>query len=516
MKPENPVKTFPLGIIDLGAHSARLEIYQQGPEGLSGPLESLDLPVHLGQDVFAKGAISSDSIETITAIMKDFRIKMREYGVKKYRAIATSAVREAQNKDIFVDRIRSVCNIRMEILETCRESRLMYLALKNDLKDELKLDKHDVFYLTLGAGSSNVAFSRNGNLLEAKMFNFGTMRLREEAIDSGNTTEYLKGLIDTFAESLERLLAESRNDKKADREPHFVCAGAVVRLLLGIVNRNRKVESDFISLKELNELTDKLGSGKKYRVDASNLPIPFLEESAELSLQLIRQICCDFGFTGVHAAKVSTRQALVEDMIRDLLEEEDPFLNDMISAALAIGAKYDYEDDHAANVSKLSMKIYEATRFIHRLEGRCGILLHIAAILHDIGRFVDPQKHHKHSFYLISNSQMPGLSEEESAIVALVARYHRKAEPKTSHPDYMQLSSESKVVVCKLAAILRVADALDRGHHGKFTRSKIKISRGKLLIEAPDKYGEYSLERIFLKKKQGMFTSIFSLKPEIN
>jgi exopolyphosphatase/guanosine-5'-triphosphate,3'-diphosphate pyrophosphatase len=515
MKAEAVEQTFPLGVIDLGAHSARLEIFQKSGDGISDPLESMELPVNLGQDVFVKGSISPANMEMITAIMKDFRLKLREYGVRKYRAIATSAVREAQNKDIFIDRIRSVANVRMETLESRLEARLMYLALKNDLEGKIPIEKHDIFFLSIGTGSSNVAFSSHGKLQDARMFNFGIMRLSDQTGGGSSRDEYLKGLIDTFAESLERLLSGRKSGKKSEGEPLFVCAGAGVRLLLGIVNRNRKSESDFISLQDLDKLAEKLGTSSKYQIDGEVLPVPYQKESIELLLLLIRQICYDFNFSGVKVAMVSTRQALIEDMVRNMLEADDPFVDDMISVALIVGEKYNYEAEHAANVAALSMKIFNSTRHLHKLNERCGLLLHIAAILHDIGRFVDLQKHHKHSYYLISNSQLPGLSETESIIVALAARYHRKAEPKTSHPEYMQLGISARVVVSKLAAILRVADALDRGHHGKLRKAKIRVSRNRLLIEAPDKYGEYSLERIYLKNKQGMFCNIFGLKPEI-
>ncbi len=517
MNSEKLNQAVPLGIIDLGAHSARLEIYQQLPDGSTERLEQLEVPVRIGHDVFTKGNISSDGIEVICSIMKDFRLKLREYGVKKYRAIATSAVREALNQDIFLDRVRSVCKIRLEVLSACKESRLMYLALKNDLFDQLKLQDHDAFYLTLGTGASNIAFSRGGKLQESRMFNFGTLRLRDEAAeDEGLTYNNLSGLIDTFADSLERSLdVNNSKQPKSSKTPVFVCAGAVARIMLNIINKHRKKTSNFISNKELVDLGERLTSKNIEKYSSQSEIGPNQLESLTLSYRLIRQLCCDYNFAGIHVSGVSTRQAVLQDLLRDMLNEEDPFAEDMLSVALAIGEKYKYEDDHSSHVAALSMQIFEHTKHIHKLDNRFGLLLHIAAILHDIGRFVDQRKHHKHSYYLISNSQLPGLTDEEMAIVALTARYHRKAEPKPSHLEYMQLSSRAKVVICKLAAILRVADALDRSHQGKFVNGKIKINQDRLIFEPKDKFFDFSLESIFLKKKQGMFRDIFGLKAEI-
>lgn len=505
---------FPLGIIDLGAHAARLEIFQQYADGTSETLEILEIPVNIGYDVFTKGTVSPAVIKAITAIMKDFRTKLREYRVKKYCAIATSAMREASNRNIIINRIRTVCKIQMEILESSQESRLIYLALKNNLGEKHRLAKHDIFFLTLGTGSSNVSFSHQGKLLESKMFNFGTTRLREESTDGTDDNAAIASLIDTFAETLKRLpIASSLKSKKTNIKPLFVCAGAIMRVLLKLANQTKKQPSDFISNQELIDLREQLEQGQK---PGKHGLIPAnLMDGLMLSYQLIRHICTDYKFNGIYVAGVTTRQALLEELSRKMINKSDPFVADMISVAKALGKKYNYEQQHGMQVATLSMKIFDALRHLHKLNRRHGVLLQIAAIIHDIGRFVDCRSHHKHSYYIIGNSQLPGLNAVEVEIVALVARYHRKSVPKSSHAEYMQLSIQEQVTVCKLAAIIRVADALDRSHRGHFSNAKVRITRSKMIIESPEQYADNSLELIFLKRKQQMFCDTFGLKIEI-
>lgn len=138
----------------------------------------------------------------------------------------------------------------------------------------------------------------------------------------------------------------------------------------------------------------------------------------------------------------------------------------------------------------------------------------MAAYLHDIGRFVDTRQHHKHSCYLIGNLQLPGVSEAELRVIAAVARYHRKAAPRESHMEYMQLSAEEKVSVLKLSAILRVADALDCTRQGRFERMRLLRRGHTLVIQVPDS-GSFRQERLYLELKGGMFNEVFGLDLKI-
>ena len=142
----------------------------------------------------------------------------------------------------------------------------------------------------------------------------------------------------------------------------------------------------------------------------------------------------------------------------------DEFRKHIIRSALEIGRKYQFDEPHASHVAALSKLLFDALRKEHQLPPRFETLLTVAALLHDIGLFVSNRSHHKHSMYLILNSDLFGLSARDLQLVALVARYHRRALPRTTHEGYTTLDRETRVAVSKLAAILRVADALDSGH----------------------------------------------------
>ncbi len=150
----------------------------------------------------------------------------------------------------------------------------------------------------------------------------------------------------------------------------------------------------------------------------------------------------------------------------------------------------------------------------HGLPPRHRLLLHVAAILHETGKFISNRSHHKHSWYLIQNAEIPGLRREDMAIVAVVARYHRRSTPKSTHPEYMQLARELRMAVSKLAAILRVADALDRGHWQQVCRFRVE-RRDQDLVVYVKGAGDLTLERRAIQDKGDLFEDIFGLRVRI-
>jgi exopolyphosphatase/guanosine-5'-triphosphate,3'-diphosphate pyrophosphatase len=167
--------------------------------------------------------------------------------------------------------------------------------------------------------------------------------------------------------------------------------------------------------------------------------------------------------------------------------------------------------NHAENVSQLSVKLFDALHDEHRLGRRERLLLRVGGLLHEVGGYVSNRAHHKHSYYLIINSEIFGLSRDEHAIVAHVARYHRRSTPKPSHTDYMALSRESRMVISKLAGILRVADALDRGHAQQVREFAARKSGDELVLEIPG-VSDLTLERRAVVSKGNLLEDIYGVK----
>jgi exopolyphosphatase/guanosine-5'-triphosphate,3'-diphosphate pyrophosphatase len=240
---------------------------------------------------------------------------------------------------------------------------------------------------------------------------------------------------------------------------------------------------------------------RKYRI-----PFHEAETAGPALLEYIR-IARAFKAKQIIVSSLSLRQGLLVDAAASN-RWTDSFVGQVLHSAMSLGEKYSFDRNHATCVMDLCTALFRELQPEHQLDARYGVLLKVAAILHEIGSFVSNRSHHKHSMYLIMNSDVFGISRDDMLLVALVARYHRRSLPRITHEGFAQLDREMRVVVSKLAAILRVADALDRSHSQRI--------RDLVLTREPDQFvitsgnaEDVTLERLSLEEKSGMFEDLY-------
>jgi exopolyphosphatase/guanosine-5'-triphosphate,3'-diphosphate pyrophosphatase len=195
--------------------------------------------------------------------------------------------------------------------------------------------------------------------------------------------------------------------------------------------------------------------------------------------------------------------------------DENHLDNLRYSSVMHIADNFRIEKDHSLHVTGLALKIFDLTKKLHKLNRTEREYLEAAAILHEAGVFVAHSQHHRHSYYLIRNAEMLGFTENEKEIIANIARYHRKSHPKAKHPDYAKLSPEDQQSISKLAAILRVADGLDRSHTSSITNieSRVENKSVTLIIEGKDG-SNLELEIWGAESKKHLFEEVFDVKLE--
>jgi exopolyphosphatase/guanosine-5'-triphosphate,3'-diphosphate pyrophosphatase len=186
----------------------------------------------------------------------------------------------------------------------------------------------------------------------------------------------------------------------------------------------------------------------------------------------------------------------------------------MWKSAINIGDKYHFDRKHALHVAKTAVKIFDELKSIHNLSIKHRFILKLAALWHDIGIFIQNSEHHKHSYYLISNIEMPGLSNSDIQLIATIARYHRRSMPKKYHPEYISLKDRDRVVVSKLASILRIADALDRGHSQIAENLKIETLENEIILNVSFKKSGW-LEKMHFQSKRNLFDRVFGINIEL-
>ncbi len=212
--------------------------------------------------------------------------------------------------------------------------------------------------------------------------------------------------------------------------------------------------------------------------------------------------------------RVGIREGLLAEVVEGHLVSfaAEHHVDVVLSACRAMGRRFNFEADHAESVLHLSRRLFDQTKQLHGLDDRARALLEAAALLHDVGVAVNNDSHHKHSQYLIEASDLVGLSEEERHLVALVARYHRKSAPNREHPDFAALRRRDRSLVERLAAILRIADALDRQHAGVVRDVRIEVGDRRVELHPTlgrDPHSRLFLEERAIKQKSALFAGLF-------
>ncbi|MDR0450893.1 MAG: HD domain-containing protein, partial [Treponema sp.] len=209
---------------------------------------------------------------------------------------------------------------------------------------------------------------------------------------------------------------------------------------------------------------------------------------------------------------VSIREGYLLDLAMGVESElQEEFYSQIIAGAVNLGRRYHFDEAHNLQVAKLCMLLFDALTREHGMNRRERMMLETAATLHDIGKYIQNSGHQLHGQYIVANSEIFGLQREELAIIANVIRYHRGPPPQDGDIDYIALQREERVLVLKMASILRVADALDRGHSQNI-RSFTVEKRGENLVLQPRGAHDLSLELIGLEEKAGMFQDVFGYK----
>ena len=212
-----------------------------------------------------------------------------------------------------------------------------------------------------------------------------------------------------------------------------------------------------------------------------------------------------------HVLGVNIRAGLLLDMARrEIGKELESFETQIVASARALARKYHSNENHIEQVRRLSLLLFDQLQSEHGMEQKERVFLEIAAILHDVGTFISDRSHHKHTQYIIGSSEIFGLSRSEVNLIANIARYHRKSPPARSHISYVSLDRDSRITVSKLAALLRVADALDQDYSNKVGNLRIlredEQNRYALEVEAN---GELTMEQLSLHAKSDLFKEIY-------
>lgn len=498
-------------VIDIGATAIRMDIAEIGSGGDVRRLESLRKPVPLGKDTFAKGRIGQETIGRCIEVLKGFLTVMGEYGIAEpgqVLAVATSSVREAANADSFRDRVLVATGIRLRIIDEAEQSRLTFLAAQEVFAIKPDLAQADVIFAEVGGGSTELFLLRQGQVAYSNTYQLGTLRMRESLETYLTPSEKVRRIL---GQHIGRTAETMKRDVPAVTSPVLVAMSADAQFAASKISPTWPAEPLLVlDLKTFSAFADKI-----IPLQADKLVTRHklsYEEAETIGPGLFAYIilCRTFKAETLLIPKTTFRDGLLRDLAAER-SWSDAFSDEVVRQALILGKKYAIDEKHARFVADMSVHLFRALQGEFHLDPRHELILRIAALLHEVGGFISNRSHHKHSLYLIQNSSLFGLSREDVQLVALIARYHRRALPALSHPEYAALDRDTRITVSKTAAILRVADALDRNHLQLASSPKIELTKDELVITI-EGAEDLTLERLALKEKGPLFEEVYGLK----
>jgi exopolyphosphatase/guanosine-5'-triphosphate,3'-diphosphate pyrophosphatase len=462
--------------IDIGSNSVRMLAAETGP----GPTKILAAErqvTRLGTGVFQNGRISKEAIEFVTETLAKMAQIYRKYDVIAVRAVATSAVRDASNQDEFLSRAAQALDAPVEIISGQEEARLIHLGVQARWPQPGKR----VLMIDVGGGSAEFILSEHGLMLEAFSKPLGSVRLTEVFLKNDPPTPLELHRMHEYIE--EKLATPLRRVGPGpfDRAIATSATAAAIVCAVNRVSRSRRDEADRLkaSVPQIRNFYRKIRSLNL----AERGKIPgFGPRRAELivagagvflrALELFQQ-------PSIHYSSAGVRDGIIADLAARGVGRELTMLNrDQRRVVEQMARRYGVQLAHARKVSQIAQRLFESLQPLHGLPPAFGKLLEAAGYLHDIGHYVSDTSHHKHSYYLVANSDLPGFTDSERQTIALLCRYHRKAMPAPRHSLIQTLDPDIRRAITLLAPLLRIADSLDRGHEQRVGDLRVQVHNG--------------------------------------
>lgn len=449
-----------IAAIDVGANAVRLEIARGFSDGGIETVHQERDPVRPGEGLFQTGIIPKPVVDRVIGVLRRYAIICKRHQAR-VRAVGTSALREAKNRDDIIRRAKREAGLTLEAISGKEEARLMCLGVLSG-----RPPKARSLCLDIGGGSTEVA----GAIGERPA------KLWSVAIGSVRMTELFKSHGEISPKQL-RLLREFAREAVKESLPAGI--RGFPRVALGSSGSIRAIVASaaaegtaHATAEQISQTVEKLArmapEERQRRYDSRRA------EVIVAGAVILEALAHHLSLRAVTAVERGLRHGVLVDLLRRRFREDDS--SSLVDAARALGRRLFFDEAHAVQVAGIAMTMFDELAALHRLPMAVRPYLEVAAVLHDIGHSVSYQKHHRHSEYLIRNGDIPGLSDHERDIVARIARFHRRSPPDVSHPGMEGLSTGEARVVRKLATMLRVADALDRSHAQPI--SKLRAERG--------------------------------------
>ena len=455
-----------LAAIDIGTNSLHMIVVRVRPDFSFEVIDREKEMVRLGAGGLDGRSLTPEAMLSALRVMSKFKRLADSHGVEEIVAVATSAVREADNGAEFLRGIWQDIGIRARAISGTEEARLIHLAASYGVGSPAEV----AVVIDIGGGSVEITRGPGATVEQGQSFKLGVIRLTERFVKTDPITpreerKLVRHVDDELGAYLQTLVKAGF---------HRVIGTSGTALSLGAVALGQDGRAADAPMRNQRIPVKSMHRTRKQLVETAleqRLKIPGLEpRRADIAVAgaiLLDTILRRLDATEITLCDLSLREGLVLDYIarhRKQIIQADRYPDVRRRSVLELAERCNYAVDHSHQIAKLCGWLFDSTRATHGLTDREREWLEYAALLHDIGVHISYEGHHKHSYYLIRNGDLRGFEPAEIEVIALVARYHRRAAPKRGHDGFTDLSRQQRATVRTLAAILRLSESLDRSH----------------------------------------------------
>lgn len=494
--------------IDIGSNSVRMMAAEVNQKSYRVLVEERQV-TRLGQSVFRTGLISEEAMTFMVATLQRMTAIYQKLGVDRVRAVATSAVRDAGNQKEFLERMSAVLGVPVEIISGSEEARLIHLGVDH----RWPRPEERTLIIDVGGGSAEIIITQGNQMIDAVSKPLGAVRLTELFLKSDPATpDELHRMMEYIEEKISPM-AKKHGQEKFDRAIATSASAAAAVCAINEVPRARRNEADRLCARatQLRRLYGEISvldlAGRRRIAGIGPRRAEIIVAGTAVFLRALEA----FHHRSLYYSTAGVRDGIIADFeARGVAREVSQLSADQRKVVEVMARRYAVSVKHAGTVANISHQIFEALHPVHNLPAVAGRILQAAAYLHDIGHFVSDTSHHKHSAYLVANSDMPGFNARERLTIASLCRFHRKSMPQPRHSHFQQLDAESKKTVTMLAPLLRIADSLDRSHQQKVHTVDGRIRNGSvgLLVSAES---DIDLELWAANQVSPAFTQVYGL-----
>lgn len=501
--------------IDVGSYEVSMNVYEVSRKYGIRQIDEIRSRLEIGRDTYRNGKISYETADELCKILADFARIMEGYQVHAYRACATSTLGEAKNVWIVLEQVHLKTGIEVEVLSNSQQRFYGYKSIAYKEKAFLKIIQKGTGIIEIGGGNVQVSLFDKDALVTTQNFKMGSLRIRERLLSVEKETVYYEKLVEELVHN------DVLNFKKLHLKDRKI--DNIILLGDGVIEKafsshdwqeeNRTIDrQEFMQVYEqvVNRSAEQTAVSFGISAESASLMIP--------TLIIYRIFMEEFGAQTMWIPGTLLNDGLVYDFAEKnkLISANHNFENDIIVSAKNIAKRYMSNKSHTQEVEKAALAVFDGMKKVHGLGSRERLLLQIAVILHDCGKYISLSKAASCSYGIIMSTEIIGLSHREREMIANIVRFNTEPFQYYGEETLRTLKDKSDyMLIGKLTAILRVANALDRSHNQKLSSIKASVKERNLIISIETE-NDLTLETGALKEKAELFEEVFSIRPVLH